>query len=452
MISGIALIVSIFDLVPLPFDASWAAIILCGIPIILEAVIGLVTAFDIKADVLVSLALIASVCIGEDFAAGEVAFIMQLGGLLEELTVARARAGIEKLVHLTPQTARVITGGKETAVPAGAVKVGEDSSIQRMIRLVQSADADKAKIVRLADRWTAWIVVIALTAAALTWMISGEIIRAVTILVIFCPCALVLATPTAIMAAIGNATKHDFLVREGTALERLAAVKKITFDKTGTLTYGTPRVVLVHSALPSLSDNELYRLCATAEHYSEHPLGKAITRYCQQETGEALGEAENFQMVPGRGVSACVDGKTLLAGNAELLAEHRIAIPEEATKDADAQLSQGCTITYAAVGGAGSDIAVDAADIALVDDEAKELPHLIALSKRMMRTIKLNITFSLTLNFIAIVLAITGTLNPVVGALVHNAGSVLVITNSALLLKWRQTASQSFASADAKSV
>lgn len=207
VISGDALIVSIFDLVPLPFDASWAAIILCGIPIILEAVIGLVTAFDIKANVLVSLALIASVCIGEDFA-----------------------AGIEKLVHLTPQTARVILGGKETAVPAEAVKVG------------------------------------------------------------------------------------------------------------------------------------------------------------------------------------------------------------------------------IAMGGVGSDIAVDAADIALVDDEVTELPHLIALSKRMMRTIKLNITFSLTLNFIAIVLAITGTLNPVVGALVHNAGSVLVITNSALLLKWRQTASQSFASADAKSV
>ena len=532
VISGIALIVSIFDLVPLPFDTSWAAIILCGIPIILEAVIGLVTAFDIKADVLVSLALIASVCIGEDFAAGEVAFIMQLGGLLEELTVARARAGIEKLVHLTLQTARVIAGGKETAVPAEDVKVGEDSSIQRMIRLVQSADAGKAKIVGLADRWTTWIVVIALTAAALTWIFSGEIIRAVTILVVFCPCALVLATPTAIMAAIGNATKHGFLVREGDALERLAAVKKITFDKTGTLTYGTPRVVLVHSALPSLTDSELYRLCAAAERYSEHPLGKAITHCCQQETGEALEEGENFQMVPGRGVSACVDGKTLLAGNAELLAEHRIAIPEEAAKAAVVQLSQGCTVTYAAVdgvfagflalsdtiredstgmidqlsalqvqpvlltgdhqnaaaaiaaqlhigevhanclpedklahirayqaadvgiamGGVGSDIAVDAADIALVDDEVTELPHLIALSKRMMRTIKLNITFSLTLNFIAIVLAITGTLNPVVGTLVHNAGSVLVITNSALLLKWRQTASQSFASADAKSV
>lgn len=281
VISGIALIVSIFDLAPLPFDASWAAIILCGIPIILEAVIGLVTAFDIKADVLVSLALIASVCIGEDFAAGEVAFIMQLGGLLEELTVARARAGIEKLVHLTPQTARVITGGKETAVPAEAVKVGdllrvlpgetipvdgeivsgqtsvnqavmtgeslpvdkgvgdevssgtvnqfgafemkatkvsEDSSIQRMIRLVQSADADKAKIVGLSDRWAAWIVVIALTAAALTRMISGEIIRAVTILVVFCPCALVLATPTAIMTPSATQRSTAFSSARATRL------------------------------------------------------------------------------------------------------------------------------------------------------------------------------------------------------------------------------------------
>ena len=123
-LSGIALLVSIFDLVPLPFDAAWAAIVLCGVPIILEAVIGLVTAFDIKADVLVSMALIASVCIGENFAAGEVAFIMQLGALLEELTVARARAGIEKLVRLTPQAARVLRDGGETVVPAEAVEAG----------------------------------------------------------------------------------------------------------------------------------------------------------------------------------------------------------------------------------------------------------------------------------------------------------------------------------------
>lgn len=123
VISGIAVICSLLKWNPLPLDMAWVAVVLCGIPIILEAVIGLVTAFDIKADVLVSLALIASICIGETFAAGEVAFIMQLGGLLEELTVARARAGIEKLVHLTPQTARVLRDGKEEILRAERVRV-----------------------------------------------------------------------------------------------------------------------------------------------------------------------------------------------------------------------------------------------------------------------------------------------------------------------------------------
>ena len=325
VISGAAVICSLLKFQPFPFDMAWIAIVLCGLPIILEAVIGLVTAFDIKADVLVSLALIASICIGEEFAAGEVAFIMQLGALLEELTVAKARAGIEKLVHLTPQTARVLREGREEIVPAEQVrvgdrirvlpgesipvdgvivsgqtsinqavmtgeslpvdktvgdfvssgtvnqfgafemeasKVGEDSSIQRMIRLVQSADAGKAKIVGIADRWATWIVVIALSAAALTWLLTGQIIRAVTILVVFCPCALVLATPTAIMAAIGNATKHGFLVREGDALERLAGVKVIAFDKTGTLTYGTPEVVKAASVSEAFSKEDVYRLAA----------------------------------------------------------------------------------------------------------------------------------------------------------------------------------------------
>lgn len=335
-ISGIAVVCSLLKFQPFPFDMAWIAIILCGLPIILEAIIGLVTAFDIKADVLVSLALIASVCIGEDFAAVEVAVIMQLGALLEELTVARARAGIEKLVHLTPQTARVLCDGKEENIPAEqvmvgdrirvlpgeslpvdktvgdtvssgtvnqfgafemeATKVGEDSSIQRMIRLVQSADAGKAKIVGLADRWATWIVVIALSAAGLTWLITGQIIRAVTILVVFCPCALVLATPTAIMAAIGNATKHGFLVREGDALERLSKAKVIAFDKTGTLTYGTPEVVAAESVSKSFDKDEIYRLAASAEQFSEHPLGKAIVG-CYKKTCAVPASATDFSMI-----------------------------------------------------------------------------------------------------------------------------------------------------------
>ena len=599
VISGLSLIISIFELLPLPFDPAWIAIILCGIPIVLEAIIGLITAFDIKADVLVSLALIASICIGEDFAAGEVAFIMQLGALLEDLTVAKARAGIEKLVHLTPQTARILQNGTEKIIPAEevkvddilrvlpgesvpvdgiilsgqtsinqavmtgeslpvdktegdtvssgtvnqfgafemkATKVGEDSSIQRMIRLVQSADAGKAKIVGLADRWATWIVVIALTAAALTWIFTEQIIRAVTILVVFCPCALVLATPTAIMAAIGNATKHGFLVREGDALERLSTVKKIAFDKTGTLTLGNPKVIAVKTVSEQFSEDDIYTFTAAAEQLSEHPLGKAIVDSYRQEKNAALAPAFDFKMLPGRGVSAVVNNQTILAGNRELLEENHVAI--STSDDIEQFLKQGCTITYVAIkenfagyivlsdtirpestdmldkleklgvqsvlltgdnenaaknianqlhikeihanclpedklnyiessqnnshpvcmigdgindapalkkafvgiamGGIGSDIAVDAADIALVDDEVKELPHLISLSKRMMTTIKINLVFSMGLNFLAIILAIIGTLNPIIGALVHNAGSVLVIINSALLLKWKK--------------
>ena len=313
---------------------------------------------------------------------------------------------------------------------------------------------------------------------------------------------------------------------------------KITFDKTGTLTYGMPKVIAVHSVLPSFSDEALYAVCAAAERYSEHPLGKAVTRCYQQDIKGEVAAADDFRMLPGRGVSAVINGKTILAGNAKMMTEQKIVWAEETAAQADNFLTQGCTVIYIAVGGkfagflvlsdtvrtesadivsrlnhlhvqpvlltgdhqnaaaaiagqlhirevhanclpedklkwirsyqekqdvvcmigdgvndapalkaadvgiamggVGSDIAVDAADIVLVDDEVKELPHLIALSRRMMTTIKVNMTFSMGLNFLAIVLAIIGTLNPVVGALVHNAGSVLVIVNSALLLKWRK--------------
>ena len=600
-VSGIALLISILGVLDLPVDPAWVAILLCGVPILLEALHGLITAFDIKADVLVSIALVASVVIGEDFAAGEVAFIMQLGALLEEFTVARARAGIEKLVKLTPRTARVLHDGQADILPAEQVrvgdlvrvlpgetipvdgvivsgqtsvnqaimtgesmpvdksagdsvasgtvnqfgsidlragKVGEDSSIQRMIRLVQTADAGKAKIVGLADRWATWIVVIALSAAVLTWLFTGQIIRAVTILVVFCPCALVLATPTAIMAAIGNATHHGFLVREGDALERLAAVRRVAFDKTGTLTLGAPRVAAVYTLCPELDEAALFTLVASAEQLSEHPLGKAIVTSWRENGAGLLPAADQFQMLPGRGVQAVVEGRTILAGNRAMLAEQGIPLPQAAARAADASLEEGCTVIYIAcdnravgllalsdtvrpeahaalaevqalgvepvlltgdnekaarhlarqlginswhagclpqdklrymddslaegqpvamigdgindapalkraqvgiaMGGIGSDIAVEAADIALINDDLRELPHLVALSRRMMFVIRCNLTFSMALNFLAITLAITGLLNPVVGALVHNAGSVFVILHSAFLLGWRR--------------
>lgn len=600
VISAISLIISFFHIGNLRIDVAWLAIILCGVPIVKGAFEGLVQEFDIKADVLVALALVASVLIGQIFAAGEVAFIMTLGALLEERTVARARAGIEKLVHLTPHTARIVRNGVENIIPADqvqigdmlrvlagetitvdgvivsgqtsinqsvmtgeslpvdkvagdevssgtvnqfgtfdmkATKVGEDSSLQRMIRLVESADASKAKIVGMADRWATWIVVIALVSAIGTWFVTGEIIRSVTILVVFCPCALVLATPTAIMAGIGNATKYGILVREGDALERLAKVTRIAFDKTGTLTYGKPTVVAVESFNAHISSEKLLKLTVSAELRSEHPLGQAIVSHFRTLSNTTLEEPEEFVMIAGRGVKAVISGNTILAGNKELLVENSVVISQELLDKVTGYRNEGCTVIYIAIngceagfvalsdtlrkesadvikkikalniksvlltgdnpqaashiaksvgitsfyseclpedkmyaieqyqiknelvcmvgdgindapalkkayvgiamGGIGSDIAIDAADIALISDDIKCIPHLLSLSQKTMATIKLNLTLSMILNFVAIILAVTGILNPILGALVHNVGSVVVVLNSARLLNFK---------------
>lgn len=598
IISGVALIFSFIDKKIFDIDMAWIAILFCGIPIIKGAIEGLISEFDIKADVLVSMALIASIIIGEVFAAGEVAFIMQIGAFLEEFTVRKSRKGIEKLVHLTPTLARVIIGNEEKTIPAkdvkindilrvnpgetipvdgiitkgktsidnsimsgesiplelaegdnvysGAVnrfgsfemkatKVGEDSSIQRMIKLVQSADASKAKIVNLADKWATYIVIAAFSTALLTWIITHQIIRSVTILVVFCPCALVLATPTAIVAAIGNASKRGILVKEGDALEKLSMVDKIAFDKTGTLTYGKLRVEKVESLLKNIKREELYEMMASAELYSEHPLGKAIVSSFKETYNREIKRPEEFKMIPGRGVIAKVNNKKIVAGNKHLLLDEKIK-REELKTIREKFRNQGKSIVYIAIngkiggyiilsdklreespsvienikslnvepvlltgdnkyvsekisskvnieevksecfpedklnlideyqeknemvcmvgdgvndapslkkafvgiamGGVGSDIAIEAADIVLVRDDISNLPHLFKLSKHMMKIIKINLTFSMLLNFIAVILAMTGMLNPVIGALVHNAGSVIVIINSALLLKY----------------
>ena len=238
-----------------------------------------------------------------------------------------------------------------------ATRVGEDSSIQRMIRLVQSADAGKAKIVGIADRWATWIVVIALTAAALTWLVTGQIIRAVTILVVFCPCALVLATPTAIMAAIGNATKHGFLVREGDALERLAGVKRIAFDKTGTLTYGTPQVVAVESFCRRLSEEELYRLAACGGAALRAPSGQGGRPLLSRAEAGAADRPRRPAAVPDASrAAACrplAEGAFGAGGQSGAAGRERRIIPPQALGAGRAACcGEGCTVIYIAVDGA----------------------------------------------------------------------------------------------------
>lgn len=597
-VSLVALIVSFFDIGNLPVDAAWIAVVLCGLPILKDAAIGLFTHFDIKADVLVSIALIASVIINEVFAAGEIAFIMTIGMFLEELTLAKAHAGIERLVGLTPKTARLIKNGAESIIPPEevaaddvlrvlpgetipvdgvivngatsvnqslltgeplpvdkstgdeifggtvnqfgafdmrATSVGEDSSLARMIRLVQSADASRSKIVSAADRWATVIVVAALLCAVGTWLVTGEIIRAVTILVVFCPCALVLATPTAIMAGIGNATRHGILISQGDALERLAKIKRVAFDKTGTLTHGKP-VVAETVAVGNFNTDELLRLTASAELRSEHPLGKALVDYTRNTLKQTPPEPENFVMQAGRGVTARADGHAVMAGTAAMLAAEGLIISQNALAKANEFKNKGFTVIYVAIdgalaglvafsdvlranspaivrsikerglkttlitgdikqaadymaqkvgvtdvhaeclpsgkidviksyqaqaepvcmigdgindapalktahvgvamGGIGSDIAIDAADIVLVGDNIGAIPHLLRLARKTMQTIHANIIMALTINFIAVILAMLGIIDPVVGALIHNGGSVLVIMNSVMLLKY----------------
>lgn len=577
----------------LPFDIAWAAIILCGVPILTGAVKGLIWEHDVKADVLVAMALVASVTAEEYFAAGEVALIMQIGSLLEDYTSEKANESIGKLIRLSPQKAHVVREGKIFEVSPAELQAGdtvrvlagetvpvdgkildgettidqsvmtgesipvdkktgdtvrsgtinrfgtftmrvekrsEDSSLQRMIRLTKEAEENKAPIVSLADKWATWLVFGALAWAGGTWMITGEFMRAVTVLVVFCPCAFILATPTAVLAGIGNAAKYGIIIRSGSALEKLSKIKKAAFDKTGTLTCGKPEVADI--VTDGCDKNELLRLFAAAESYSEHPLGKAVADSYKGNTESV----RDFQMQAGQGISAVVAGKKLLAGKGKWLEEQNISV-SSFEKQAQKAEETGATLIYAAVdgtcrglfvlsdtirsdaaqtisrlkksgvvpllltgdneaaagyiagqvgisevksgllpeekmriiedisksggavcmigdgvndapaltradagiamGGIGSDIAIESADAVLVGDEIKRIPYLFMLTKKVMHKVNVNIVAGMIINITAVILSSAGILNPVTGALWHNFGSVFVVINAALLLQYK---------------
>ncbi len=328
LLSGIFLLLSfIFDLTELkpPFDFALISVIISGTPLVYSAIKKLIWASGIKkisSALLISVAMIAATAIGDLFAAGEVAFIMALGEILEDLTTDRAKRGLKNLISLTPTTGRRIKDGKEETVPAEeiregdlirilpgeaipvdgvvvngessvdqfvmtgeslpvdkcagdevfsgtvnrfgvidirATKVGGDSSLQKLIRLVKEAEDKKAPMERIADKVASWLVPTAMLVAILTGIITKDIVRAVTVLVVFCPCSLVLATPTAIMAAIGQATKHGIVIKSGEALEKMGKVKTVAFDKTGTLTYGQLEVSDIIPLGEGINESELLK-------------------------------------------------------------------------------------------------------------------------------------------------------------------------------------------------
>lgn len=584
--------------IQLPVDPAWITVIVSGLPLLYLAlwrVVHNTGISKISSALLISIAMFAAVAIGDLFAAGEVAFIMAIGALLEDATTNRAKKGLKKLISLAPVQGRRLVDGREEMIPAAqirpgdllrilpgeaipvdgviqkgettvdqsimtgeslpvdkgqgdavfcgtinrfgaiditATKVGEDSSLQKLIRMVQDAEQKQAPMQRIADQCASWLVPAALLIAVLAYVFTGNIVTAVTILVVFCPCALVLATPTAIMAAIGQATKHGVIIKSGEALEKMGKVDTIAFDKTGTLTYGRLDVSDVCSFDPALTEDALLALAASAEAKSEHPLGKAIVAHARAK-GLSLQESSRFSMAAGRGVYAEVAGRRLLCGSERFLEANGATVgeaactaleklrsqgkasilvaqeekcvgvialsdvirpearnmvsrlrsmgadtvlltgdnqrtanyfakqagivevraellPENKVNAIEALQAQGHTVCMigdgvndapalktadvsVAMGSMGSDIAVEAADIALMSDDIAKVPYLKRLSNATVKTIKFSIALSMTINFIAIVLSLLEVLNPTTGALVHNAGSCFVVLIAALL-------------------
>ncbi len=588
-------------------DPAWGSLFISGIPITYYAVLG-VMAKKIKSSLLITIAMIAAAAIGDIFAAGEVAFIMAIGELLEEKTVAKAKKGIKALFDLVPNTGRLITinkNGDETEknIQASELKKGnvirvlpgetfaadgviisgvttadqsiltgeslpvdkqvgdmvfagtynrfgsvdievsksfDDSSLQKMIKLVEDAENNKAPMQRIADKWAGWLVPMACIIAILTYIIIAlplnapdvALIRAVTVLVVFCPCALALATPTSIMAAIGQATKFGVLIKSGEALEKMGEINVVAFDKTGTITKGMLEVSDVIE-ITGKKDNFL-PLTVSVESRSEHPIGKAIIRYGQKNkiTKE---DVSDFLLTVGKGVSANVLGEKILCGNEKMILEdanieidnkvqttisdlrsqgkavvliakgkeilgiigladtikensktaidgltaagvnktvlltgdnekaaHYISekvginevyaslLPEgkvEMVKKLQSENTNICMVgdgvndapalktatVGIAMGTMGSDIAIDAADIALMGDDISKIGYLKKLSNGTVKFIKVNIAISMIINIVAVFLSVAGVLNPVTGALIHNAGSVLVVLNAARL-------------------
>ena len=601
IIGGIFLILSFIFMknkINIFIDPAWITVIICGIPLLYLAISRLI--FNkginkISSALLITIALISAISIGELFAGGEVAFIMAIGAILEEITTEKAKKGIKNLINLSPVQGRKITDKKEEIVSIDKIKkgdilrvlpgeiipvdgiivdgessidqsiitgesipidktindevfcgtinkfgsidiktvnIGENSSLQKLIKMIKDAEKKQAPMQRIADKTASYLVPISLIIAIIVGIVTNNIVRAVTILVVFCPCALVLATPTAIMAGIGQATKYGVIIKSGEALETMGKVNTIAFDKTGTLTHGKLEVSDITLIDKKISETELLNLVASAESKSEHPLGKSIVSYASKNQIN-IQECKNFKMKSGKGIYAEINNKKIYCGNEKYLNENKINITEEVKnklqefqnngkvsiiiaenlqcigiialsdvlrteskeiikelsklnistmlltgdnkntanyfakkigiKDVKANLlpeekikvikelqNEGKKICMVgdgvndapslkqadigiSMGVMGSDISVDASNIVLMTDDVTKIPYIKKLSNATINTIKLSITLSIIINFIAIICSAMGILNPTTGALVHNAGSCFVVLIAALL-------------------
>lgn len=579
----------------LPTALAIASLALGGYPILKSAVKALFIP-DLNVDTLVSIAAIAATSVGAYQEAATVIFIMLLGEFLEHLTVGKTRKAISSLIQLTPKTAWVRRGKEEVRVPIEEVKakeivivkpgeripvdgnivsgcgsinqsmltgeaipidkgvgervycgtinesgsceieatqVAEDTKLAQIKRLIIEAQAEKSPTQRVMDRFARYFIPAVLLIALTVFFVTGDPIRAITILIVACPCALVLGTPTAVVAAIGNAARQGILIKGGAFLEQMGRLRTLLMDKTGTLTYGRPRVVEV-KAFNGVNEKEVLYWAALAEKRSEHPLAKAMTERAE-EMGLHIPHPESFENLRGKGVKVQGEGRNILVGSSPFLKEEGIEVPETIQEMLRSRESEGMTsllialdhriighisiadtlrekakatmdrirkagiseiwmltgdsprvaerisrelgIRYEAdllpeekvmkvnewkrkghgvamvgdgvndapalaaadvgiaMGAAGTDAAIETADIALMTDELEKIPMAIRLSRKALRVIKQNIVFALVFNTTLVVLSTQGWVTMILGAIAHQASSLLVILNSMRLLR-----------------
>ncbi len=335
----------------------------------------------ISPELLIIIAMAGAIAVGDLFAAGEVAAIMAVGDILEKKTASRAKQSMKQLLSLAPVLARRLQGDREETVPieeiqpgdvlrvlpgetipadgvirAGATSVdqsvltgeslpvekaegdcvycgtvnccgavdmetthvGEETSLRKMVQLASEAEKKKAPAARMVDRFAAVMVPSSLLIALITFLATGDLTRSVTVLLVFCPCAMVLATPTAIMAAVGRAAKHGILIKSGAALERMGMTDTIALDKTGTITEGHLTVSDIVSLQKDWKTETVLSLTAAAERKSEHPLARAVVA-CAEERGAAELPSSEFTMTAGRGISAEIAGLRVLCGSEQYI-------------------------------------------------------------------------------------------------------------------------------------
>ncbi len=547
-----------------------------GLPIIIEAVKGLIER-KVNVDELVSIALIGCIATGNFMEGAIVSFIMMAGSFIEEAVSNRARSSIESLLEMNPAKAVVLRKGKEIemdidcveidetvvvkagetipldgiliegsasvdeslltgesfpvarnagdSLAAGAINTdglikmrvtskGENSTISRLIELVRSAESEKIPSTRIVDKYAGFFTPVILSIALIVLVVTRDANRAITVLIVGCPCSFLLAGPVSTIAAVGRAAKAGIMVRGGNALEQTAGASSIYFDKTGTLTEGKPVIVEIIPA-QGYSEDQLLSIAWGLEKGSTHPIARAVIDLAG-ERGVTPGAAEDLKVIPGFGISALMDGKQAVIAASEhpeggtvseitldgkSMGKIRLSDPlkkdvpaavaalknqgidsiallsgDSASSVAKAAFQAGISdfcssmkpeeklerikndrastlfvgdgmndspsLAAATVGVCmgmkGTDMAIEASDIILMKDSISALPFLIRLSRRMVRIIKIDLILSLVINLVSIILSAQGILNPILGALSHNIGSILVVMLSSSLVFTRE--------------